>query len=167
MESFLQGSYRQNRGCVAPENDAIHITIIFHLHHSLLWNQIELREAENASMRNREIIKELENLASLLSLPRKLMVDGNQAKEQRPFTLNIVKDTKFPRLVVESAGILSERLVTVPQETFETVAALKFGPQCGSSYLNSLLRVYSKGRKSNDRKQPCISLFAVALPWQH
>ena len=77
MESFLQGSYRQNRGCVAPENDAIYITIIFHLHHSLLWNQIELGEAEDASMRNREIVKQLENLASLLSLPGKLMVDGN------------------------------------------------------------------------------------------
>ena len=165
MESFLQGSYRQNRGCVAPENDAIHITIIFHLHHSLLWNQIELREAENSSMRNREIIKELENLASLLSLPRKLMVDGNQAKEQRPFTLNIVKDTKFPRLVVESARVLSKCFVTVPQEPFETVAALKFGPQRGDSDLDGLLRVDSKGRKSDNRKQPCVSLFAVALPW--
>ena len=167
MESFLQGSYRQNRGCVAPENDAIHITIIFHLHHSLLWNQIELGEAEDASMRNREIVKQLENLASLLSLPGKLMIDGNQAKEQRPFTLNIVKDAKFPRLVMESAGVLSKCLVAVPQKTFETVAALKFGSQCGDSDLDGLLRVYSKGRKSNDRKQPCVSLFAVALPWQH
>ena len=95
------------------------------------------------------------------------MVDCHQTEEQRPFTLDVVEHAELPRLVVESAGVLSQSLVTVPEESFETVTTLQLGSQSGNGDLDGFLRVDGKSRKSDDRKQSRICLLAVALPWQH
>ena len=85
-----------------------------HLSHFFLLNKVELRKTKNAAMGNGKFVEQLKNSTSLFPFSRKLVVDCQKTKEQRPFALDFVKNSQLPWLVVKSASVFAKGLVAIP-----------------------------------------------------
>ena len=95
------------------------------------------------------------------------MKQGEVAVEQRPLALDVVEHPELPGLVVQPLGVLLQRLVAVPEEPLEAVAAAQLeldGVQRGLD-LSDL--GHGEGGEAEDSEDGGVRLLAVALPRQH